>query len=239
MITLILPYYRGPLMLQKQLETIKHYSRNIKVIIVDDCSPEPASSLITKVNFSGQLYRIDTDIPWNREGARNLGAYFADTQWIMHVDTDHTLPYECAEKLLRAPISPDQWYRFPRFRVGKADDTRKKDAIPEDQEYGSIKPHIDSYLCTKKLYWKAGGYNEDYSGSLGGGGPFLKRMIVVGGEAGLLPEDIYLQVWTRDKIPDASVWDLSRDKTEFKEKKKRLGIRKAKNPLRFKWHMVQ
>lgn len=236
-ITLIIPYYRAPLMLQKQLDTIKDYPDGFEVIIVDDCSPEPAKDIIPK-SYKGQLYRIDTDIPWNREGARNLGALIADTRWIIHIDTDHILRVSCAKRLLETEVNLNHWYRFPRFRVGKADDTRKKDAIPEDQDYGPIKPHIDSYLCTRRLYWKAGGYNEDYSGCLGGGGPFLKRMIVVGGEAGLLPDDVFLEVYTRDVIKDASVWDLSRDKTEFKERKRRLGIKKAKNLLRFEWQRL-
>jgi len=123
--------------------------------------------------------------------------------------------------------------------VGFADDTRKKDTIPDDQAYGAIKPHIDSYLCTKNLYWEAGGYNEEYSGCLGGGGPFLKRMAEVSGPAKVLPENIYLEVYTRSVIKDASVWDLSRDKTEFKKRKKIFGHKKSEKCLNFDWHKVQ
>jgi glycosyltransferase involved in cell wall biosynthesis len=225
-------------MLKKQLEVVKDYPEDFRVIVVDDCSPEPAEPLVFGLDRVW-LYRIDDDIPWNREGARNLGATVAGTEWIIQVDTDHILPVRCAEKLANAYLDDKVWYRFPRYRVGKADDTRKKDSIPEDQECGRIKPHIDSYLCTAKLYWEVGGYNEEYSGCLGGGGPFLKRMAQVGGEAELLPEDTFLEVYTRDKIKDASVWDLSRDKTEFKRRKKIFGSKKAKDCLRFKWHRVQ
>lgn len=221
-------------MLEKQLEVVGQYPDEYEIIVIDDCSKKyPAQKTI-----GIELYRIETDIPWNREGARNLGAKVASNDIIIHIDTDHILPVECAEKLLETQFDLNHWYRFPRFRVGKADDTRKKDTIPSDQEYGPIKPHIDSYLCTKKLYWKVGGYNEDYSGALGGGGPFLKRMEMVAGPPKLLPENIYLEVYTKHVISDSSVTDLSRDKGEFRRRKKLYGTQKGKNPLRFEWKKI-
>lgn len=235
--TLIIPYYRAPLMLREQLKVIADYPVGLRVVVVDDCSPEPAEDYM-QLQDGVSLYRIDTDIPWNREGARNLGAHVAETEWITQIDIDHILPPECAERLLSHKLT-DGWYRFPRFRVGRADDTRKKDVIPDDCEYGEIKPHIDSYLCKRDLYWKAGGYNEDYSGFLGGGGQFLKLMKLVAGEPSLLPKGIYLEVYTRHVIADASVSDLSRDKTAFRKKKREIGLVRAENPLRFKWHKVQ
>jgi hypothetical protein len=240
-VTLIIPYYRAPSMLEKQLEEICCYPGAIKVVIVDDCSPEPAMAVFDYL-FMGEnpddvrLYRIKDDLAWNREGARNLGAYLAETEWIIQIDTDHILPAACAEGLFKVEVDKKHWYLFPRYRVGGADETRKKDAIPDDQEYGRIKPHIDSYLCTKRMYWANGGYNEDYVGCLGGGGPFLKRMRMVGGEPLLMPEDVFLEVHTRHSVPDASVSDLSRDKTEFKRRRKEIGLTaKPRNPLRFKW----
>ena len=236
--TLIIPYYRSPVMLMKQINTVNQYPEEFDIIVVDDCSPEPAQDIITE-NDNVSLYRIDDDIPWNREGARNLGSHLAETRWIIHVDTDHILPVQCAKNLCKAHIFDRFWYRFPRFRVGKADDTRKKDSIPDEQEYGPIKPHIDSYLCTKLQYWEVGGYNEEYSGCLGGGGPFLKAMKNVHGEPLILSDGIHLEVYTRSEVQDASVWDLSRDKTEFKRRKKIFGSTRPKECLKFKWHKIQ
>lgn len=237
-VTLIIPYYRAPRMLRRQLDVIQGYPSQIQVLIVDDCSPEPAKDVFTKKD-KAQLYRITTDLKWNREGARNLGATLAQTNWIVQIDTDHILPVQCAERLVRFSPDSTRWYRFPRFRVGRADETRKKDSIPDDFEYGAIKPHIDSYLCTKLLYWRAGGYNEDYVGCLGGGSPFLKCLEREAGEPDLLPDDIYLEVHTRHSIPDASVRDLSRDTTEYQRRKRRIRNMKGKNPLRFTWERVQ
>jgi hypothetical protein len=232
------------MMLRKQLEAILEYPITFNVVIVDDCSPEPAEEIVDWRDGLVSLYRIDDDIPWNREGARNLGAHVAETDWIIQTDIDHVLPADCVDQLLDYLLAVEflgenHWYRFPRFRVGKADETRMKDAIPRSQEYGPIKPHIDSYLCTRDMYWRAGGYNEDYSGCLGGGGQFLKMMKLIGGEPVLLPDDIYLEVHTRHSVSDASVSDLSRDKAEFRKRRNKIGLKKAENPLRFKWHKIQ
>lgn len=234
MITVIIPYYESPKMIEKQLEVVSSYPKEYEIVVIDDCSKKYPLK-----KYSGiKSYRIDTDIAWNREGVRNLGAKVASNNTIIQIDTDHILPVKCAEELLNTKLDLKYWYRFPRFRRGKADSTRKKDALPDNQEYGSIKPHIDSYLCSKSLYWKVGGYNEDYSGCLGGGGPFLKRMGMIAGPPKLLPENIYLEVYTKHVIRDSSVSNLSRDKAEFKRRKNLYGTQKGKNPLRFNWHQI-
>jgi hypothetical protein len=240
--TLILPYYRNPKMLAKQIENWQQMSDYVRgaltLLVVDDGSPEPA------VGIPGlmQLYRITKDIPWNRNGARNLGAHVATTPWILQTDIDHLLPPEAAEALCSRANdwNPKHWYRFRRFRNGVADETRMKDALPRDAKFGEIKPHIDSYLCTRELYWKAGGYDEDYSGSLGGGSPFLRELEKVG-SVRTAPPDVYLHVYTRSTCEDASDNTLSRDRSRYEKMSKakaKAGKTKGENPLRFPWERV-
>ena len=183
------------------------------------------------------MYRIEKDIPWNRGGARNLATKQATTETIIHVDIDHVLPVACSDVLAYWVPSPTTWYRFPRFRRGRADETRKKDAIADHVEYGEIHPHVDSYLCTKSQYWRAGGYNEDFSGCLGGGSPFLKYMEQACGKPQLTPDDLHLEVYTRSVCKDASDTTLSREKAEFAKRKLRLkGQFKGHTPIRFTWN---
>lgn len=240
-ITLIIPAFNQPLMLRKQLDTVAQYPPGFRVIVVDDHSKVSVEEVFED-HDKAALYRVDADIPWNRSMARNLGAQEAQTDWIMQVDTDHILPPECAWRLIDHPLSASRWYRFPRFRVGKADDTRNKDAIPRDAEHGQIKEHVDSYLITKALYWKTGGYDPDYAGCLGGGGAFIARLEGMAGPSSALPIDIHLEVWTKDKIPDASVTGVSRDTTEYKRRKSEKEARgdtTPKNPIRYPWHRVR
>ena len=251
MITMIVPYYRQPAMLRLQLETWCEYSRSredIYTVIVDDCSPEPAEPIVR--DYLGatygmsrlRLYRVLEDIPWNRSMARNLGSHVATTPWLLHVDTDHILPPASAAALVAQlkTFRPTEWYKFRRFRVGKADDTRNKDLIPRHVEFGEIKPHVDSFLCTKDLYWQVGGYDPDYAGCLGGGGAFLRQLKKAGKEC-MAPPNIHLHVYTRDKVPDSSIFTLNRDTSEYgrrRREKERAGKTKVINPIRYPWERV-
>jgi len=242
-LTMIVPFYRNAEMLAHQVKGWHDLPDSIRFIVVDDGSPEPALPIV-QANASNslldriQVYRIGVDIPWNRGGARNLASMLADTDWLLHVDIDHTLPAESAVALMEFNPDRSAWYRFPRFRVGAADETRKKDAIPPGQKFGEIKPHIDSYLCTRDLYWKAGGYNENFSGCLGGGSPFL-QILESEGPVSVLPAPICLHVHTRDSVPDASDFSLSRDTKEFARRKASMkGNFRGSNPIRFPWERV-
>lgn len=247
--TLIVPYYRNVEMLKEHIKHWEEYPDEVKIVLVDDGSLEDAYSILLEhaspeLLRRVRLLRVEIDIPWNRGGARNLGATVADTHWIMHIDIDHVLPADCARALLKTEVSVKRWYRFERFRVGKADETRRKDfrknGLSDDAEYGKIHPHVDSYLCTRRAYWDVGGYDEDYSGCLGGGNPFLyalEKYLTVE----MAPSDVFLRVYTRSAVKDASDWALSRDPAEFSKRrhqKERTGNIVPSNPLRFPWHEV-
>jgi hypothetical protein len=235
-LTLILPYYRSPEMLRVQRHEIAQYPDGLHVIVIDDCSPEPASEIVTPSDRIG-LYRIHDDIPWNRNGARNLGAHVATTEWILQTDIDHVLPADAAAALLALDLDAQHWYRFPRYRVGPADETRRKDPIGDGVDYGRIREHIDSYMITRDLYWRTNGYNEDFSGCFGGGSAFLKRLAGMA-SVQLLELPVRLHVHTRHSVPDASVTALVRDRTEYERRRKLFAKQTPEKPLRFEWSKV-
>jgi glycosyltransferase involved in cell wall biosynthesis len=241
-LALCVPYYRQPLMLARQLQEWEQYPRGIEVIVIDDGSPEPAREVLAVASAALRprlkLYRVTVDKPWNREGARNLAATKAETDWICMIDLDHILPAKAAAHLVDYEPSPDFWYRFVRYRNGKADETRMKDLIPREQPFGEVKPHIDSYLITRELYWRVSGYDEDFVGCLGGGTEFLKRLERAYGLPLMLPADICLHVYTRDTVADASVSTLSRDTRPGKQIARNKALNPARAtapPLRFPW----
>jgi hypothetical protein len=256
LITMVVPFYRQPKMLDRQIQTWEGYpievARQFHMIVVDDCSPEPAEDLVAANTFRRfnpqclSLYRIDKDVPWNRGMARNLGTKMATTPWVLHVDTDHVLPPDSAHFVLWTLQNSTfadgrRWARFPRFRVGAADETRKKDKVDPKEAFVKIHPHIDSDLGTTEAYWKAGGYNEDFSGVLGGGTPFLKEMERVNGEPVLI-HTAPLHVHTRHSVPDSSEHTLPRDPEAFKRRKREImakrGTLRGHDPIRLPWHKV-
>ena len=254
LIALVVPFYRQPRMLVKQACTWLGYSeevrRAIRITVVDDGSPEEAEAVLeanvrdvfSQLDFS--LYRIDKDVPWNRGMARNLGTKMATTPWVLHVDTDHVLTPHNASQLLTTVRSfvgmIPKWFRFSRRRIGAADETRKKDGVDSKATNVLIHPHIDSYLTTPKFYWDAGGYNEDFSGVLGGGTPFLKEMEKVNGEPAILATELH--VHTSHSVPDSSEHTLPRDPAAFKRRKaeimKARGTLRGHDPIRLPWHRV-
>lgn len=219
--TLALSFYRQPDMLRAQLAIWESYPPDVRVIVVDDGSPEPALPILEQASPALRehlaLYRIKDDIPWNREEARNLAVQETQTPSVAILDLDHVLPAKSAASLLKFTPDPQYFYRFPRYRIGKADDTRKKDKISPNAEFGEIKPHMDSYLVTKSMYMKAGGYDLAFVGCLGGGSEFLRRLEAVA-KPGLLPSNIPLHVYTRSVAKDASISTLSRDREEGKRR---------------------
>ena len=238
--SLVVPFYRNSTMLRHQLQAWEDYPAEVRIILVDDGSPEPARDVVMAHASPAllerlSLYRIGVDVPWNRGGARNLGTREAQTEWVVHVDIDHLLPAQFARQLLEFEADARRWYRFERFRVGRADETRRKDKIADDIEFGKIHPHIDSYLCTRDLYWLAGGYNEDFSGCLGGGTDFLKRMERAAAPE-LVPAPVHLLVFTRSVAADASDHTLSRDRSQGKALQRKIGGRKPTSHIRFPWN---
>lgn len=233
-VTLCLSFYRNSMMLRRQMQEFERYPAGVKIIVVDDGSPEPALPIITECASAAlreriSLYRIMVDIPWNREEARNLAAMRSATNWIVQLDIDHLLPVDSAAALLAFTPDVKHWYRFPRYRKGRADETRRKDAIADDVEFGPVKPHVDSYLVRHHMYWQVGGYDLTFSGCLGGGSDFLKRLEAIA-EPRLLPTNIPLHVYTRSEVKDASDWSLSRDTTEGKRRARMKRVSRSEAP---------
>jgi hypothetical protein len=232
-ITLIYPYYDNPAMLEEQIGNWKQYPKNVlkhlKLVIVDDGSPK-YPSIDCMRNIKGlplSLYRIAVDIPWNQHGARNLGMGVCQTKWALLSDIDHLILPDQMEKIMGITLNDKWYYRFARKNYPNLDD---------------YKFHCNSLLVNKDAYWKAGGYDEDYCGSYGGDGQFIRLLETVCMED--FRDDIFLVRYARDFIPDASTTTYSRT-GEFKERYRSLLERKKaehntfpKNPIRFKWEKL-
>lgn len=59
---------------------------NCDRIVIDDASPLPLKS-----SSGWDTYRVNEDVGFNNEGARNLIVQLANTKWVMLLDLDHYL----------------------------------------------------------------------------------------------------------------------------------------------------
>jgi hypothetical protein len=208
-LTLVLAYYMNSSMLKMQFDTINEYSeevkKNLQVIVVDDGSPvghraeEAIEKYGLKANgFDFELYRIMTDLKWNQDGARNLGADRASNQWLLLTDIDHLIYPRAMEKIMGAKLNIYMFYTFTRLLY---------------PDMGPKKAHPNSYLMTKQLYWQIGGYDEIYCGHYGTDGIFRRTCDL---HAKCCDLKIPLVLVGRSDVPDASTTTLTRKDPEDK-----------------------
>lgn len=239
-LTLVYAYYDNPGMLALQYETwagmSDFFRRRVSVVIVDDGSPRwPAADVPRPENLPGlSIYRVKRDIPWHQDGARNLGAYMAGDGWLFLSDMDHVLPLESLEQLWRAADNPAVFYTFDRLDAA----TGK----PMLNSHGEHKPHPNTYAMTRRLYWTAGGYDEDFCGVYGTDGAFRKQLLRVGAHQHL---NIPIVRYSREVIPDASTTTLDRKEYGGVEAKRAAHERKERHgragkilTLAFEWDRV-
>jgi glycosyltransferase involved in cell wall biosynthesis len=221
------------------------YRSRLSIILVDDGSQDkPALPVIKTTGDLGlnlKLYRVMTDIPWNQHGARNLGANVAPKgNWLFLSDIDHTLPAMVIPKLMDKNLDKNSFYTFKRltaYRSGLGD-VEYELMLNKD---GKSKPHPNTFLMTKKLFWKAGGYDEDYCGCYGGDGPFRRWLDRTGKHVHL--EDVHVVRWPREIIPDASLPQEMRDRYKplYRPRFEAKGGGKAEKPtkwIRFEWERL-
>ncbi len=249
-ITLVVPTYNNPQMLARQLAAWEKWSPEARaafqIVIVDDGSSPPADPFYRGA-LPLSLYRIDTDLAWNQHGARNLGAHVADTPWLLMIDIDHVVPAGTADAIAGlvadSATSWPKWFKFPRIRIGAADETRTKDettGIRPDATNVVVRPGLNIFMCPRDAFWRAGAYNEDFCGTLCGDSQFLRELANDLGPPVVL--DCALHVHTRHSVPDANTMGLSRDLAPGRAlvaAAKRKGTVKGHAPyMRFPWRRI-
>lgn len=238
--TLILPYYENAGMLGEQYNHVVQLPEDVRkrlhLVICDDGSPQnPATPVVKYSNppvmmaggqrhvesigaeameiASFQLFRVDVDVRWNWLTCRNIGALHARTEWLLLTDIDHLLPEATARRIIEGPLDPARAYRFNRVDA--------PDMKPTIGKHGERKPHPNTWLLTKTLFDRIGGYDERFSGFYGSDGEFRDRLKKHAGEPIILPE-VMIRV-PREVVPDASTTRYGR-----KEEQDRAGIQAAR-----------
>lgn len=201
-LTLCLAYYENPRMLARQYRHLAALPDDVKaclsLIVVDDGSPEhPAPPPPEPLGFGFSLYRMLVDVPWNQDACRNLAVAQAETDWVLLTDMDHIVPGKVLGRLIGRRFSPDIAYTFRRV---------------SEPDLNPYKPHPNSWLLTRALYDKAGGYDERFAGVYGTDGMFRRRVREAGAGICELKEAI-IRV-PREVVPDASTTRYERRSPE-------------------------
>lgn len=223
MVSLVMPFYLNGSMLALQFAEWRLWSAKakaqIEVVVVDDGSPEPAAAITRPKGLPAlSIYRVTEDRPWHQHAARNLGAHVAAAPWLLLTDMDHVLTAEAADALLKRlhELDPGTAYFLNRIEADTGEPTRN--------DRGEAKPHPNSFVMTRDLYWKVGGYDEWFTGIYGTDGFFRERLFAVA-KKGLLKKVPLVRYW-RGLVADASTTTLARK--EGRKPGEKQAIRAAK-----------
>jgi len=214
-LTLIMPYYDNPFMLEEQqrlwAKLPEELRSRLHVIVVDDCSPRwPALPHVRPLAELGlasfRLYKTLVDVRWNWLFCRNLGVSEAETEWVFMTDMDHVLPRKSLAYILDAKLDPNAAYRMSRVDA------------PDNTPY---KPHPNTWLMTRALFDKIGGYDERFSGFYGTDGEFRRRVQDTTGDRIVVLSQAMVR-YPRDVIPDASTTTYERKAPQDKTNVRRI-----------------
>ncbi len=202
-LTLVLPFFANRGILAEQQRVWMSYPLNdrawLHVVVVDDCSPEATRALPEHLTAEGlgslRLYRIMRKVRWNWLACRNLGAHVAETGWILLTDIDHVLRLETFRRITHGDLDESCVYRFGRVDA------------PHVWPYAaaectSYKAHPNTWLMTRGMYDRIGGYDERLSGCYGSDGEFRDRVHQTARAVVHLTDPLVR--YPREIIPDAS-----------------------------------
>lgn len=224
-LTLIMPFYENASMLalhyrEWALNWPVEARQAIRVVLVDDGSKNaPAAAVARPEGLPElQIFRIDEDKPWNQHCARNVGAHEAPDGWLLLTDMDHVLTAGNAVALLRRldQLDTEAIYTLHRLEATTGETTVNPAGI--------AKPHPNSFVLTRDLYWRIGGYDEDFCGIYGTDGLFKARAFSIGRRDHL--KKVALVRYWRDLIADSST-DAPRKEGRDPDAKRRIMEAKA------------
>jgi len=196
-LTICMAYYLNQGMLEHQLANLwrlpKAMREALTLIVVDDGSPVPARLPDRLDGLDVRLYRMRVDVPWNQDACRNLAVSEATTEWVLLTDMDHVPTEALLRRAMEKPLDPQLVYTFRRV------------SAPALTPY---KPHPNSWLMTRAMYDRIGGYDERYAGVYGTDGAF-KRGVETNAKAVVEIKEALVR-YPREVIADASTSTLAR-----------------------------
>lgn len=218
-LTLITHVYNAQGPVERQLAQWKQFKpallARLQFLVIDDHSDDPLQ--LDKGPLDLRLVRVDDDIDWNMPGCRNLAATLAETPWMLFFDVDNLLAEDGLLKIVNA---------LPRL------DSQRLHVFRRTENGVDVEPHINSFLITRQGFWRAGGYDEDFSGHYGFEDVLFRMMWRkhVGSEV-LLTDIAFEQIAFRTGGLDR---DLARNQALI-ARRAAQGLPKPRGMLRFNW----
>jgi hypothetical protein len=222
-LTLITHVYNGQPMLSEQLARWRAYAPaladRLEFLVIDDCSDPVLHAQAQGLNL--RLLRVTDDIAWNMPGCRNLAAIQARSDWLLYFDVDQFTAEANILMMVNAlpKLSQQRLYVFRRIVDGV-----------------DAEPHINTFLISRRGFFRAGGYDEDFAGHYGFEDVVFRNMWRrhVGDE--VLLTNIAFDQGGR---PTSGLSRDTQRNQALAQYKMALGFPKPRGCLRFQWEEVE
>lgn len=193
-----IPIYENPRTLEFQVDSLNRFDTktksSIELVVVDDGSPNyPAHACRVEPEFDMKIFRVGKDRPWNHRAARNIGAHEASNEWLFLLDMDALVPEATISELIGLSTEEHNWYLF--FR----------------RDARTLQPrgrHHDTILISRELYWRIGGFDENFAGIYGAGPIFSKSLEKI--HPWIHLKDLWVDHISPDFLPDARTQGMRR-----------------------------
>jgi hypothetical protein len=173
-ISLIHPFYNDEKRLELQIENWMTWPDEIcklvDVTLIDDHSKNPLKiekkkwKQLRNKGLQVRIFRIEDDLKWNTPGALNLGFTVAPKRWILTMDSDCFFDAENIKKLMDFRPRTDRIHKFKRKRFGT---TEPANWLNNERFLPC------TMLMQAEVYWRVGGFDEDFTGAYSGGYGFF------------------------------------------------------------------
>ncbi len=163
-------YFEEPDRLKQQIDIWQRWPANVDIFLVDDGSEIfPAKDIIDSHLMlhdwqpTFQLWKCTRNLGFNSHGCRNLIAKYAQTDIIQFLDIDMFMYEGDIAKLKKIKWESDYIAHHKSYKTF-------------DQSVSEHPGHLNAFAIHKDLYWKAGGYDESFTGHHWGDREFIDRI---------------------------------------------------------------
>jgi len=170
MLSVCMPYYRNPEMWRVQCAEywLGWHGMPVELCVCDDGTPEGERPDRIPPAPTVMLRHLE-DRLWHQHAARNTAAHYARAPWLLLTDMDHALPGDSLMRILAALPTLDAGTAY-QLELVETDGSVTRNAS------GQPKPHPNTWLMTRQLFWRIGGYDERHCGGYGTDAHFRRSL---------------------------------------------------------------
>ncbi len=202
-LTAVINCYREGELIYKALESLyKQTDKDFVILIVNDCSPdEITNSVCNEIELSKKAKLIRNNVNMGHGLSRNTAFANTNTDAIVFLDADDTLPIDAIERIRRVfDLNPDADFVYGNYLKNyiETEISEIVDCSVLTDQNGKLSPYklannwkfLGSSPCKKNAWQRIGGYAQEFSNTTNDI-DFWQRVILSGANGYYVNDIIY------------------------------------------------